>query len=84
MMHLAKASAAHHPKHTILTVKHGGGGGGGGIQQKWIGQNTIPFLGETCCPFDRKLEIGQRFTFKHDNGLCFAGYESFLCPLCTV
>lgn len=38
-------------------------------KQKWIGQNTIKFLVETCCPFDRKLDIGRRFTFKHDNCL---------------
>uniref|UniRef100_A0A8K9WP00 Tc1-like transposase DDE domain-containing protein n=1 Tax=Oncorhynchus mykiss TaxID=8022 RepID=A0A8K9WP00_ONCMY len=71
-----KSNTAHHPEHTIPTVKHGGGSivvGPAFLQQgqgrclklmgRWMEPNTGPFWMESA----KDLRLGRRFVFQQDN-----------------
>ena len=73
---------AHHPKNTIPIVKHGGGNimlwgcfssAGTGvrvrIEGKMDGAKHRKILQENLLPSARKLKLGRKFTFQHDNDL---------------
>ena len=75
-----KPNTSHHPKNTIPTVKHGGGSimfGGcfssAGtkalvrIEGKMDGAKYRKIQKENLLPSARKLKLGQKFTFQHDN-----------------
>ena len=75
-----KPNTAHQPKNTIPTVKHGGGSimlcgcfssaGIGAlvrIERKMDGAKYGKILEENLLPSARKLKLGQKFTFQHDN-----------------
>ena len=75
-----KPNTAHHPKNTILTVKHGGGNimlwgcfsSAGtvallGIEGKMDGEKYRKIREENLLPCARKLKLGRKFTFQHDN-----------------
>lgn len=75
-----KPNTAHHPKHTIPTVKHGGGNimlwgcfssAGTGqlvrIEGKMDAAKYTQILEENLRPSARQLKMGRSFTFQHDN-----------------
>ena len=74
-----KSNTAHHPNNSIPTVKHGGGdillrcfsaAGTGAlvrIEGKMDGAKYRQILEENLLPSARKLSMGRRFTFQHDN-----------------
>lgn len=75
-----KPNTAHHPKHTIPTVKHGGGSimlwgcfssAGTGqlvrIEGKMDAAKYTQILEENLRPSARQLKMGRWFTFQHDN-----------------
>ncbi|MBN3286953.1 TCB1 transposase, partial [Polyodon spathula] len=75
-----KPNTAHHPKNTIPTVTHGSGSimlwgcfssaGTGAlvrIEGKMNGAKYREVLEENLLPCARKLKLGRKFTFQHDN-----------------
>ena len=79
-LYLAQLSTAHHPKNTIPTVKHGGGSimlwgcfsspGPGALvrlEGKMDGAKYRKILNENMLTSTRKLKLGRKFTFQHDN-----------------
>ena len=75
-----KPNKAHHPKNTIPTVKHGRGrimlwgcfsSAGTGeivrIEEKKDGAKYRKIQKENLLPSARKLKLGRKFTFEHDN-----------------
>ena len=77
-----KPNTAHHPKKTIPTVKHGcasimlwgcfssaGTGALVGIEGKMDGAKYSEILEENLLASTRKLKLGRKFTFQHNNDL---------------
>ena len=69
-----KPNTAHHPKNTIPTGKHGGGSimlcgcfSLAGIEGKMDGAKYSKIPEENLLPSARKLKLGRKFTFQHDN-----------------
>ena len=75
-----KSNTPHHPKNTIPTVKHGGGSSmllgcfsSAGtealvsIEGKMDGAKYRKILEENVIPSARKLKLGRKFIFQHDN-----------------
>ena len=74
-----KTNTAHHPEHTIPTMKHGGGSimlwgcssaGTGKLVQvdgKMDGAKYRTILEENLLESAKDLRLGQSFTFQHDN-----------------
>ena len=75
-----KPNTAHHPKNTIPTVKYGGGSimlwgcfssaGTGALVRIEVNMDEAKYRKipeENLLPSSRKLKLGQKFTFQHDN-----------------
>uniref|UniRef100_A0A3B1JCJ7 Transposase Tc1-like domain-containing protein n=1 Tax=Astyanax mexicanus TaxID=7994 RepID=A0A3B1JCJ7_ASTMX len=67
-----KSNAAHHPEHTIPTVKHGGGsitlwGCFNRVNWKMDGAKYRTILEEKLLEAAKYLRLGRRFTFRQDD-----------------
>ena len=95
----ANPNTAHHPKNTIPTVKQGDGSimlwecfssaGTGAlirIEGKMDGAKYRKILEENLLTSERKLKLGWKFTFQHDNDLKqrAAGFPLGFSVFCSI